>query len=83
VVFGGDNGHLLPSVLSVAHSQPVNVTLHDTLESARDRMSPCKRCNPEGLSQDAQNAALVEQACRLIEQALAPVSLTRWPKRWS
>lgn len=57
-------------------ANPVNVTLHDTLESARATgCRPCKRCNPEGLSQDAQNAALVEQACRLIEQAPAPVSL--------
>lgn len=49
-------------------ANPKNVTLHDTLERARvTGCRPCKRCNPEGASFDAENAALVEQACRLIE----------------
>ena len=55
---------------------PRNVALHDTLEAARATgCRPCKRCNPDGLSSDAANAAIVEKACRLIEQSEAPPSL--------
>jgi AraC family transcriptional regulator of adaptative response/methylated-DNA-[protein]-cysteine methyltransferase len=47
-----------------------NVVLYDTIAEARaNGFRPCKRCNPDGLSQDATNAALVEQACRIIEQS--------------
>src|ERR1700724_289553 len=47
-----------------------NVQLHDTLEEARATgFRPCKRCNPDGLSVDAENAALVAKACRLIENS--------------
>lgn len=57
-------------------ANPKNVTLHDTLESARATgCRPCKRCNPEGSSFDAENAALVEQACRMIEGSEEPISL--------
>lgn len=56
--------------------KPSNVTLHDTLESARaSGCRPCKRCNPDGCSTDAANAALIEQACRLIETSEVPLSL--------
>ncbi len=49
---------------------PANVLLFDTLEQARaSGLRPCLRCNPEGLSPAAVNAALVEKACRLIENA--------------
>ena len=44
-------------------ANPRNVTLHDTLESARQSgCRPCKRCNPEGSSFAEENAALIEQA---------------------
>jgi AraC family transcriptional regulator of adaptative response/methylated-DNA-[protein]-cysteine methyltransferase len=57
-------------------ANPRNVTLHDTLESARATgCRPCRRCNPEGASREAGNAALVEQACRLIEASDEPISL--------
>lgn len=57
-------------------ANPRNVMLHDTLESARATgCRPCRRCNPEGASQEAGNAALVEQACRLIEASDEPPSL--------
>lgn len=57
-------------------ANPKNVTLHDTLESARATgCRPCKRCNPEGSSFDAENAALVEQACRMIEASEDSLSL--------
>ena len=56
---------------------PKNVSLHDTLEAARATgCRPCKRCNPDGLSLDAENAALIAKACRLIEQSGEMPSLT-------
>lgn len=56
--------------------KPSNVTLHDTLESARaSGCRPCKRCNPDGGSTDAANASLIAQACRLIETSEVPPSL--------
>jgi AraC family transcriptional regulator of adaptative response/methylated-DNA-[protein]-cysteine methyltransferase len=51
-------------------ANPKNVQLHDTLEDAKATgYRPCKRCNPDGLSVDAENAALVAKACRLIENS--------------
>jgi AraC family transcriptional regulator of adaptative response/methylated-DNA-[protein]-cysteine methyltransferase len=51
-------------------ANPKNVGLHDTLEDAKATgFRPCKRCNPDGISQDAANSILVEKACRLIEQS--------------
>src|SRR5689334_3982796 len=47
-----------------------NVQLHDTLESAKATgFRPCKRCNPDGPSIEAENAGLVAKACRLIEES--------------
>src|SRR5262245_51220902 len=57
-------------------ANPENVQLHDSLESARATgFRPCKRCNPDGLSIDAENAALVEKACRMIEDGEEEPSL--------
>lgn len=57
-------------------ANPKNVTLHDTIESARATgFRPCKRCNPEGLSLDSENAALVAKACRIIEESEEEPSL--------
>lgn len=51
-------------------ANPKNVQLFDTLESAKATgFRPCKRCNPDGLSIEAENAALVAKACRLIEES--------------
>jgi AraC family transcriptional regulator of adaptative response/methylated-DNA-[protein]-cysteine methyltransferase len=51
-------------------ANPKNLQLHDTLEDAKATgFRPCKRCNPDGLSLDAENAALVAKACRLIENS--------------
>ena len=51
-------------------ANPKNVQLHDTLEDAKATgFRPCKRCNPDGLSVNAENAALVAKACRLIESS--------------
>jgi AraC family transcriptional regulator of adaptative response/methylated-DNA-[protein]-cysteine methyltransferase len=57
-------------------ANPKNVALHDDLLSARATgFRACKRCNPDGASQDTQHAALVAKACRLIEQSEEPISL--------
>lgn len=49
---------------------PANVTIHDTLESARETgFRACKRCKPDGPAQDVLNAEIVTRACRLIEQS--------------
>jgi AraC family transcriptional regulator of adaptative response/methylated-DNA-[protein]-cysteine methyltransferase len=50
-------------------ANPKNVQLHDTLESAKATgFRPCRRCNPDGPSIEAENAALIVKACRLIEE---------------
>src|ERR1700728_4575426 len=57
-------------------ANPKNVTLHDTLASARATgFRPCKRCNPDGPSLDSENAALVAKACRIIEESEEEPSL--------
>lgn len=58
-------------------ANPRNVGLYDTLAEARATgFRPCKRCNPDGQSLAAENAALVAKACRLIEQSEEIPSLT-------
>jgi AraC family transcriptional regulator, regulatory protein of adaptative response / methylated-DNA-[protein]-cysteine methyltransferase len=57
-------------------ANPKNVALHDTLAAAKATgFRPCKRCNPDGASLEAQNAVLVAKACRLIEQSEEPLRL--------
>ena len=57
-------------------ARPGNVAIHDTLAAARAcGARPCKRCSPDGSSRAAQDAALVEQVCRLIEASDAPPRL--------
>jgi AraC family transcriptional regulator of adaptative response/methylated-DNA-[protein]-cysteine methyltransferase len=51
-------------------ANPKNVGLHATLGDAKATgFRACKRCNPDGLSLDAENAAMIAKACRLIEQS--------------
>jgi AraC family transcriptional regulator of adaptative response/methylated-DNA-[protein]-cysteine methyltransferase len=58
-------------------ANPKNVGLHATLLAAKATgFRACKRCKPDGISQDAENAALVAKACRLIERSEEPPSLT-------
>jgi AraC family transcriptional regulator, regulatory protein of adaptative response / methylated-DNA-[protein]-cysteine methyltransferase len=58
-------------------ANPKNVQLHDTIDSARATgFRPCKRCNPEGPTIDGENAAIVAQACCLIEESEEEPSLT-------
>jgi AraC family transcriptional regulator of adaptative response/methylated-DNA-[protein]-cysteine methyltransferase len=55
-----------------------NVQLHDNLEGAKATgFRPCKRCNPDGLSADAENAALVAKVCRIIEESEEEPSLEK------
>lgn len=57
-------------------ANPKNVTLHDTLAAAKATgFRPCKRCKPDGKSLEAENAALVAKACRLIEESEEAPSL--------
>jgi AraC family transcriptional regulator of adaptative response/methylated-DNA-[protein]-cysteine methyltransferase len=57
-------------------AKPKNVRFHDSPAAARAAgFRPCKRCKPEGASLDAQNAALVAKACKLMESRSEPMSL--------
>jgi len=57
-------------------ANPKNVRFHGSPAAARAvGFRPCKRCKPEGASLDAQNAALVAKACKLIESRGEPMSL--------
>ncbi|MER8752289.1 bifunctional DNA-binding transcriptional regulator/O6-methylguanine-DNA methyltransferase Ada [Mesorhizobium sp. M1050] len=57
-------------------ANPRNVQLHGTLEQARATgFRPCRRCNPDGPSLEAGNAAMVAVACRRIEQSEEEPSL--------
>lgn len=57
-------------------ANPKNVTLHDTIESARATgFRACQRCNPDGPSLECENAALVAKACRIIEDSEEEPSL--------
>ena len=57
-------------------ANPKNVQIHDTLEEARATgFRPCLRCKPEGPTLEAENAALVAKACRLIEESEEEPSL--------
>lgn len=53
-----------------------NVQLHDTLAAAKATgFRPCKRCNPDGISIEGENATIIAQACRLIEESEEEPSL--------
>lgn len=57
-------------------ARPENITLHDSLAQAKATgYRPCKRCKPDGLSLDAENTALIAEACRLIEHSVQALPL--------
>jgi len=59
-------------------ANPVNVQLHDTLARAKATgFRACRRCNPDGPSLEAGNAAMVADACRRIEQSEEEPSLVK------
>src|ERR1700732_1942194 len=48
-------------------ANPRNLQLHDTLAAAKATgFRPCKRCNPDGISIERENAAIIAQALRLL-----------------
>jgi AraC family transcriptional regulator, regulatory protein of adaptative response / methylated-DNA-[protein]-cysteine methyltransferase len=58
-------------------ANPKNIGLYATLEAAKATgFRPCKRCKPDGPSIETENAAIVAEACRLIEQSEEGPSLT-------
>ncbi|MCB8882773.1 bifunctional DNA-binding transcriptional regulator/O6-methylguanine-DNA methyltransferase Ada [Acidisoma cellulosilytica] len=49
-------------------ANPKNVRFHDSLAAAKaSGFRACLRCKPDGASLEAENAAIVAKACRLIE----------------
>jgi AraC family transcriptional regulator of adaptative response/methylated-DNA-[protein]-cysteine methyltransferase len=62
---------------SSRHAHPENVIFYDTQTAAvQAGFRACKRCRPDGPGVDAENAGIVAQACRLIEQSELTPSLT-------
>ena len=58
-------------------AKPVNVTFYASqAEAVRAGFRPCKRCRPDGMGAQAENALIVAKACRLIESAEVEPSLT-------
>jgi AraC family transcriptional regulator of adaptative response/methylated-DNA-[protein]-cysteine methyltransferase len=50
--------------------------VHESVAAAKGAgFRPCLRCNPDGLSVDDANAAIVTKACRLLDEAVEPPSL--------
>ncbi len=59
-------------------ARPENVRFHTTREAAEQAgFRPCKRCKPDQPSLAEQHAALVTEACRLIETSPEAPSLDR------
>ena len=57
-------------------ANPKNVQLHDSLASAKATgFRPCRRCNPDGPSVEAENTTLVAKVCRIIEASEEEPSL--------
>ena len=57
-------------------ANPKNVRFHPSVAAAAaSGFRPCRRCNPNGLSTEAENAALIAKACRLIDAAETAPSL--------
>ncbi len=53
-----------------------NVAFHPTVQDARVAgFRPCKRCRPDEAAQSERNAAIVTQACRVIQQSDEPPTL--------
>jgi AraC family transcriptional regulator of adaptative response/methylated-DNA-[protein]-cysteine methyltransferase len=62
--------------------RPENVRFHASCDAAEKAgFRPCKRCKPRHASLAQQHAALIADACRIIENSETPPSLTRLAKR--
>ncbi len=58
-------------------AHPKNVAFHDTVVAARAAgFRPCRRCNPDRPSAEDATAAIIAKACRTIDEAETPPSLT-------
>ena len=59
-------------------ANPKNVRLHESIAAAEAAgFRACRRCNPRGMSIDAANTSIVTKACRLLDEASEPLSLTQ------
>jgi AraC family transcriptional regulator of adaptative response/methylated-DNA-[protein]-cysteine methyltransferase len=57
-------------------ANPKNIRFHESTTEARAAgFRACKRCNPDGLSVEAENTAIVLRACRLMDEAAQALSL--------
>jgi AraC family transcriptional regulator, regulatory protein of adaptative response / methylated-DNA-[protein]-cysteine methyltransferase len=57
-------------------ANPRNVSFHDSIAAAKAAgFRPCRRCRPDGPSNEDERAALVASICRTIEEAETPPSL--------
>jgi AraC family transcriptional regulator, regulatory protein of adaptative response / methylated-DNA-[protein]-cysteine methyltransferase len=62
-------------------ARPENVAFHDSAAAAEQAgFRPCKRCKPDQLSLPEQHAAMITEACRLIERAETPPTLEQLAK---
>jgi AraC family transcriptional regulator of adaptative response/methylated-DNA-[protein]-cysteine methyltransferase len=62
-------------------ARPENVGFHATCEEAEAAgFRPCKRCRPNQASRAADHAAIVTEACRLLEAAETPPGLDELAK---
>src|SRR5689334_23505059 len=59
-------------------ANPKNVRLHESVAAAEAAgFRACRRCNPNGISIEAANDAIIGKACKLIDQAIEPLSLSQ------
>lgn len=57
-------------------ANPTNVRFHDAAAACEAAgFRPCKRCRPDEISQDARNAHMIAQICRMIAEAEEPPTL--------
>ena len=59
-------------------ANPKNVRLHGSVAAAEAAgFRACRRCNPDGISIEAANNAIVAKACKLIDEAGETLSLAQ------
>jgi AraC family transcriptional regulator of adaptative response/methylated-DNA-[protein]-cysteine methyltransferase len=59
-------------------ANPKNVRLHESIAAAEAAgFRACRRCNPDGISVEAANNAIVAKACKLIDEAGETLSLAQ------
>ena len=59
-------------------ANPRNVGLFESVAAAEAAgFRACRRCNPDGMSIEAANNAIVAKACKLLDEAVEPLSLAQ------